>query len=127
MTQRFIVRMVDASGALLAWAEVYATAKPQDNAGSCPFFATPEITQFTMEQDGLLSSLSVHWPDLHVARVRQFDEPIPVKAGQVYNYNWFVEPVWLVPGMRDVVLQPVTVRAPQKIGVPVGSLNAVAT
>ena len=42
MTQRFIVRLLDANDRLLAWADVHATAKPHAPRGaSCPFVAPP--------------------------------------------------------------------------------------
>lgn len=123
MTVKFVVRLLDEAGALLAWASVYATARPQDRAGSCPFFAP--TTSFVIERDGLASRISVHWCDLDVARVQVLVEATPVSVGQVFAFNW-IEPVWLVPGMRDVPLPPVTVRAPVAVSVPVGTLAAVS-
>lgn len=120
MTARFIVRLLDASSRLLAWAEVMATAKPQDRAGSCPFWPTVP-TQFVIEHDGTPTQISVHWADLDVARVQAVDSG-DVTAGQVVTLSW-VEPVWLVPGMRDVPLPQVTVRAPVAIGVPTGGIG----
>jgi hypothetical protein len=122
--QKFVVRLLDAAGALLAWATVYATAKPQSTAASCPFWSATN-TSFVIEQDGLASRLSVHWCDLDVARQQVLVEPVLVTAGQVYTFAW-LEPVWLVPGMRDVPLPPVTVRAPVVLKPPVGSLAAVS-
>jgi hypothetical protein len=109
----------------LAWAEVHAIATPQARpSASCPFKA-PGNTTFVIEQDGLASQLSVHWCDLDLARVTPLMEPVPVKALQVFTFAW-IEPVWLVSGMRDVPLPQVTVRAPVKIGVPSGALVARA-
>ena len=122
MTQKFVVRLLDDAGVLLAWATVHATARPQDRAGSCPFFAP--ATSFVIERDGVASRISVHWCDLDVARVQNIVES-PVSVGQVFAFNW-IEPVWLVPGMRDVPLPQVTVRAPVVIGVPMGTLAAVS-
>jgi hypothetical protein len=107
----------------LAWAEVYATAKPQDRAGSCPFMANQ--TQFVVTQDGTATRISVHWADLDVARVQDIVEPVAVKAGQVVNFSW-IEPVWLVPGMRDVPLPPVTVGRSVQLAPPRGDLAAKA-
>jgi hypothetical protein len=126
MTDKFVVRLLDDAGTLLAWATVHATAKPQARpAASCPFWA-PANTMFVIEQDGLASRISVHWCDLDVARVQALVESVPVAVGQVFSFAW-IEPVWLVAGMRDVPLPQVTVRAPVKIGVPNGSLSCVAT
>jgi len=123
MTVKFVVRLLDAAGGLLAWATVYGTARPQDRAGSCPFFP-PGPTAFAIEREGLAVQISVHWCDLDVARVQALVEPVPVSPGKVFSFAW-IEPVWLVPGMRDVPLPAVTVRAPVAIGVPVGTMAAV--
>jgi hypothetical protein len=124
MTARFIVRLLDSAGTLLSWVEVYAASKVQERAGSCPFWPIAP-TQFVIDQDGLASQISVHWADLDVARVCAPLEAVPVKAGEVFTYTW-IEPVWLVPGMRDVPLPQVTVNKPVVIGVPVGALVARA-
>ncbi len=122
MTQRFIVRLLTADDRLVAWAEVHATATPQTPRGaSCPFFARP--TNFVIEQDGTVEKLSVHWPDLDVARVQQILQPTEVKAGQVFTFTW-MEPVWLVAGMRDVPLPQVTVRRSVTVAPLVGGLAA---
>lgn len=125
MTQKFVIRLLDAADVLLAWAEVYATARPQDRGGSCPFWA-PGATPFRIDQSGLAVRLSVHWCDLDVARVQAVLEPVPVVAGQVFSLAW-MEPVWLVPGMRDVPLPAVTVGQPVAVVVPVGSVNAMTS
>ena len=120
--QKFVVRLLDAAGALLAWATVYARPSPQPApAASCPFLA-PGPTTFVIESDGLAVALSIHWCDLDVARLQMLD-PVQVQAGQVFAFAW-LEPLWLVAGMRDVPLPPVTVRAPVAITVPLGQLTA---
>jgi hypothetical protein len=123
--QKFVARLLDEAGTLLAWAQVYATAKPQARpAASCPIMA-PGNTTFVIEQDGLAERISIHWCDLDVARVQNLLEPVPVQALQVFTFAW-IEPVWLVAGSRDVPLPSVTVRAPVAIGVPAGALAAAA-
>lgn len=123
MTQRFIVRLLTTDDRLVAWAEVHATAKPQAPRGaSCPFFA-PQ-TRFLIDADGTVAKLSVHWADLDVARVQPVLQPTTVKAGQTFTLTW-LEPVWLVAGMRDVPLPPVTVGRPVAVAPPVGGLAAV--
>lgn len=124
MTARFIVRLLDDAGALLSWAEVHATAQPQERGASCPFFA-PAPTLFVIEQGGIATRVSIHWPDLDVARVQNLLEPLAVAAGQTCSFAW-IEPVWLVPGMRDVPLPGVTVRAPVSVAVPAGSIFAIS-
>lgn len=124
MTAKFVVRLLDEEDELLAWATVYGTARPQARAGSCPFFPT-EPTSFLIEREGLAARISVHWCDLDVARQQALVEPVAVAPGQRFSFAW-IEPVWLVAGMRDVPLPPVTVRAPVAVGVPTGSVTAKA-
>lgn len=121
--EKFVVRLLDEAGALLSWAEVYAEPRPQERGASCPFWpVTP--TQFVIERDGLCKRLSVHWCDLDVARVQDVLEPTPVAVGQVFHFTW-VEPIWLVGGMRDVPLPAVTVRQSITLSPPTGLLNAI--
>ena len=122
--EKFVVRLLDDANELLAWCEVFAEPRPQARGASCPFWPlTP--TQFVMERDGLAVRISVHWCDLDVARVQQLAEAMPVTQGQAASFVW-MEPIWLVPGMRDVPLPPVTETRSVTIPVPTGSLNAVA-
>lgn len=123
MTTKFVVRLLTADGALLAWAEVHATATPQSRGASCPFLAPGGVTLFPIEADGLATQISVHWCDLDVARMQRLVEPLKVESGQQARFAW-MEPVWLVPGMRDVPLPAVTVRAPVAVAVPMGRIFA---
>lgn len=125
--EKFVVRLLDKDAQLLSWAEVYAEPRPQERGASCPYFPVPrQPTQLVIERDGVATELTVHWCDLDVARRTNVMEPTAVKAGQVVLFNW-IEPVWLVPGMREVPLPPVTVHQPVTIGVPAGSLMAETT
>lgn len=119
---KFVVRLLDDAGNLLAWAEVRAEPRPQARGASCPYWPTGP-TSFVIERDGIASTISVHWCDLDVARMQKIIEPTPVQVGQVMAFSW-LEPIWLVPGQRDVPLPPVTVRtsvtlspAPAQMGV----------
>lgn len=123
MRARFIVRLLDASHELLAWATVEADAKPQERGASCPFFA-PMPTRFVIERAGEAALITVHWPDLDVARQQAILEAVPVEIGQIFNFSW-MEPVWLVAGMRNVPLPAVTVREPIVINVPTGAMGMV--
>jgi hypothetical protein len=123
MTARFVVRLLGADYGLLGWAEVMASARPQATGASCPFWpAGPTV--LTIEADGLATYVTVHWSDLDVHRIQTLTQAVPVVAGRVVTLPW-AEPIWLVPGMRDVPVPPVTVRQPVCVSVPVGSLNAV--
>lgn len=124
MTQKFVVRLLDAEDTLLAWAEVYASPKPQGQRRSCPFWADGP-TQFLIEQDGVASKVTIHWCDLDLARLGTPIEPTPVQVGQIFNWTW-IEPVWLVPATeKDVPLPAVTVRKSVTLNVPPGTLAAV--
>lgn len=118
----FVARILDDAGELLAWSRVEAEARPQERAGSCPFFALAP-TRFEVERAGVASRIAVHWPDLDVARVQNLLERVEVQAGQVFNLGW-LEPVWLVPGMRDVPLPAVTERSSVVVFPPSGALAA---
>jgi hypothetical protein len=122
MRQRFIVRLLAVDGALLAWAEVWAEARPQGRPRSTPFHAiAPSL--FVIEQDGIATSIAVHWADLDVARLFALPEAVTVQIGQVLRYDWFTMPVWMVEGSKvEVPLPAVTVRAAVAIPVPTGSL-----
>jgi hypothetical protein len=125
MRARFIVRLMSEAHDLLSWAEIIAQAKPQKTAGSCPFWPVAP-TQFVIEQPGHAAYITVHWADLDVVRKQNLAGAVSVEPGQVFTFTW-VEPVWLVPGMRDIPLPGVTVRGQVSIGVPTGSLMAVAS
>lgn len=126
MTARFIVRLMDAAGALLAWAEVHATARPQGRPRSTPFFPD-ELTRFVIEQDGVASQVSVHWADLDVVRVGPELSPTPVQAGQVFDFTW-IGPVWMVEGSKvDVPMPTITIRKSVAISVPPGMMGATGT
>lgn len=124
MTARFDVRLLDATNTLLAWTSVLATAKPQDRAGSCPFWADGPI-QFLIERDGVAVRVSYHWAALDVARVVDLQDPCSVKAGETRT-PVMLEPIWIVPGMRDVPLPPVTVRESVTISPAPAMLGAVS-
>lgn len=120
--EKFVLRLLDAEGHLLAWATVMAEPRPQARGGSCPFFATTE-TVLVAERDGRAVETTIHWCDLDVARREQLAEPLDVLTGQQLRFAW-LQPVWLVPGMRDVPLPAVTVREPVAVTVPTGNLTA---
>lgn len=118
--QKFVVRLLSADATLLAWAQTHAEPKPQDRGASCPFWPI-DATRFIVEQSGEAVELSIHWCELDVARRRELVEPVHVEAGQMFDFHW-IEPIWLVPGTRDVPLPAVTVREPIVISTPTGML-----
>ena len=120
---KFVVRILDDAGTLLAWAEVYAEPRPQARGPACPWWPTGP-TSFAIERAGVAKRVSVHWCDLDIARVQQLVGDTPVEPGQVFTMAW-IEPVWLVQGMRGVPLPTVTVRQSVTLAVPAGALAAV--
>ena len=125
MTQKFVVRLMDADDQLLAWCQVMATAKPQGQRRSCPFWPD-HGTQFVIDESGIASKVVVHWCDLDLVRVQEI-AATEVSAGQVFDYTW-VGPVWLVAAPeKQQILPAVTVRAHQTIAPPCGTLTAKAS
>ncbi len=122
--EKFVVRLLDADAQLLAWAEVYAEPKPQDRGASCPYWPVAPTT-FEVEREGTATEITVHWCDLDVARRKAIVEPTPVQVGQIMTFAW-IEPIWLVHGMRDIPLPAVTVKSSVTVTPPTGSLAAVS-
>lgn len=122
MTEKFVVRLLSADDLLLAWTEVYATSQPEHGRASCPFWAPQNMSTFLIETSGTASKLSIHWCDLDVARVQAILEPLAVTAGDLCQFAW-LEPVWLVSGMRDVPMPSTTVKTSVKIQPPLGGFG----
>jgi hypothetical protein len=119
--EKFVLRLVDAAGDLLAWATVYAQPSPQDRAASCPFWPVDgRTTPLVIEREGVTDAITVHWCALDVARQSAVDA-VGVAAGQVFAFTW-IEPVWLVSGMRGVPLPAVTERASVVASAPTGTI-----
>ena len=114
MEARFVVRVLDDAQALLGWAEVLASARPQPRGASCPLWPAAPTLTFLMERAGRARYIAIHWADLDIARLKTID-PIDVVVGQIVTLSWD-EPMWLVAGMRDVPLPAVTVHSPSSSG-----------
>lgn len=122
LSNKFVIRILDAEHQLLGWAEVYPKLHPGIGRASCGFVTTTP-TKFLIEQDGDARYLVVHWCDPDLARIVEImGAPVAVKKDQIVQYAW-VEPVWLISGMRDVPMPTVTVRQSVEIGVPTGSIG----
>lgn len=115
MTTKLVVRVLDAEGALLAWAPVWALAK----GDGCLWVS--ETYQAAVETPGTPAFLSVHWADINI-EIRQPFAGQPLAVGQLINLHWD-GPVIIV-GPAAGGLPPVTVRGAVQIGVPAGSLGA---
>jgi hypothetical protein len=124
--QKFVLRLLDHAGELLAWSTISAIPAPQDRAASCPFWSIDgRTTRVAIEKSGRATEISVHWCELDVARRSDIEE-VDVEAGQVFDFTW-LQPVWLVAGTRDVPLPAVTVRATVIVNIPSGSLTGATT
>lgn len=88
MQVTLVVRLLDADGALLAWAPVRAEARGDQCLWACePLVAAPTAA-------GVATSLVVHWPDLHVVARRPLW--LSVAVGQVVSLT-FAEPLMRFP------------------------------
>lgn len=129
--EKFVLRLLSADNELLAWSEVFATPRPQQEvdehgarrAVSCPYWPVDnQATPLPVTVTGTATKVSIHWCDLDIARVMDLIEPMRVEVGQTAMFAWTMTPVWLVAGMRDVPLPPVVIAAPIHVGVPVGNI-----
>lgn len=116
MTCKFVVRLLDAAGRLLAWEQLFLTP---ESGGR---FVAPAPTRFVVEASGTATRIAIHWTDLDVARLAPVVAAFDVATGQVLDFAW-AEPVWHVCGDVDVPLPGVTLRASVTIGVPAGSMG----
>jgi len=115
MTTKLVVRVLDAAGALLAWAEVWAEAR-----GDGRLWADGTYPAL-VEQDGTPAWLSIHWADVNVEVRLPYDKPA-VHAGETIALSWAPSHVLYV-GEAAGGLPPVTVRSAVTVGVPVGTFS----
>jgi hypothetical protein len=114
MQTKMILRVIDAAGKLLGWAEFMAEAR-----GDGRLWA-PAPVSVAFEEQGTPAELSVHWVDVNVETRQQFQQTLEVFPGQ----SAIVLPAGpvLVVGMPAGGLPPVTVKRSVSIGIPVGNL-----
>jgi hypothetical protein len=123
VTFSFVVRLLDTDNNLLSWTKALGSPSRQDGGrASCPLWVTAP-TSFVIEKTGEAAKLAVHWTDLDIARLRELDERVLVQQGQVFTFTW-IEPIWLIAGMRDVPLPAVTVRNSVTIAPPPAQMGA---
>ena len=113
LTTRLIIRLLNAQGQLLGWAEALGEARGD---GALWVWAP---TNIGIEVNGILTHVSVHWCDVNV-EVRVVAAPQTVTLGQVITLpgNW--EAMRCGPAAGG--LPPVTVRTPVSVGLLAGSL-----
>jgi hypothetical protein len=118
LTTRLIVRVLDAAGSLLAWAEVHAEARGDGRLWSTHACLAP------VEAAGEPAFVSVHWPDVHV----EARAPIAyqgVKPGDTVTLPWANQPVMTI-GPMPGPLPPVTVRSSVSVAMPPSAMSVVA-
>jgi hypothetical protein len=115
MRVKLIVRFLDASGALLAWAPLRAIMRGDGCLRAIdPLIISPMVT-------GQATELVLHWPDLHVQRREACD--VALTLGVPLLFKWDI--VWTFPTATGP-LPAVTVGQPVAVDVPVGAVGAVA-
>jgi hypothetical protein len=113
MRVKLIVRLLDAAGALLAWAAVQAEANGDGHLRPLePFDALASHSG-----DAVL--LVLHWPDLHIQKRAEVQAQIVAGARVT-----FVVPPWAIPS-DEGLLPAVTVGQPIAVAVPPGALGVV--
>jgi hypothetical protein len=115
MTTKLVLRLLDRDNALLGWTEVAALAK-----GDGALWATGPV-QIAIERDGIPTTLSVHWADVHVEQRRVVEWPM-LTIGTVVPIDCGGCPLFTV-GLPPAYLAPVTVRGHVGVSVPVGGLG----
>lgn len=118
LTTKLVLRVLDAGGELLAWAELLADAR-----GDGCLWPQPRAVSALVDRAGQPALLSVHWADVNVEVRSPFDHP-PLTEGGAITLAFGDQPVLRV-GPMPGPLPPVTVRAPVVVTVPVGALGAV--
>lgn len=114
---KLIIRVLDADGHLLGWAEACGDAR-----GDGALWVDP-VPGVLIDEPGTPAWLSVHWCDVNVEVRSQLVAPA-AKAGDTITPQW--NGPALVVGPAAGGLPPVTVRQSIAIGVPAGQLGAVA-
>lgn len=121
MSEKFVIRLLDAKRELLAWAE--------ENLVLNGARYHTDTTRFHVYTKGVPDKISIEWCDQNL--VRETDTVIAtmkhVSPGDVLDFHWKLDVIWDTSRHHgtprsQVVLPPVTVRQSIAIGVPaVGS------
>lgn len=121
MSEKFVLRLLDANRELLAWAE--------ENLVLNGARYHTDTTRFHVYTKGVPDKISIEWCDQNL--VRETDTVIAtmkkVSPGDVLDFHWKLDVIWdtshhVGTPRSQVILPPVTVRQSIAIGVPsVGS------
>jgi hypothetical protein len=99
----FIVRLLDAEGALLGWGRNEGVPGPGGLRAAA-------ATRLQIDQHGTAVEVSIQWPACDVARREPILCATQVHAGQSLDF-WHRTPLWTVRGEDGVPLPQVTERA----------------
>lgn len=120
MLHKLVVRLLDADGALLTWAEVQAEAR----GDGCLWPSTRVVACHPCERSGIPTMLSVHWAEVNVETRVPITLPA-VRAGDAtVNLTLGDTPIVRV-GAAASGLPPVTVHRAVAVLVPAGCLGVV--
>ncbi len=117
MAIRCILRVLDADGQLLAWAELQAETR-----GNGAIWATQPFMCEEADRSGQGVKLNVHWPDLNI-HITHAVTPITVQEGRPVVLAWPSDRPLMAFPTDPTPLPPVTVRTSVAIGVPAGCLG----
>jgi hypothetical protein len=117
MTTKLVLRLLDAAGELLGWAEVPGVMKGDGN------LTVEQSVMVPVEAVGIAAQLSIHWCDVNVEeRLSMFPQRVTPGCVVPISAPWVAMRI----GPPAGGLPPVTVREPVSVGIPVGSLGARA-
>jgi hypothetical protein len=118
LTTKMVVRVLDAEGVLLGWAEVMAEAR----GDGCLWPTSADQVVVISELSGVPAALSIHWADVNIETRVPCRNTRRMALGELLPLQW-PGPMMQVGPMANG-LPAVTVRAPITIGVPPAQLGA---
>lgn len=117
MPHKLVLRVLDADGVLLTWAEVQAVAR----GDGCLWAPSSVIVCEPCERSGIPVTLSIHWTDLNVETQGSFSAPAVVQ-GALLTLVYDQRPLMTI-GAPASGLAPVTVHRSVTVGPQTGSMG----
>lgn len=114
MDTKLVIRLLDAAGELLGWAQVMGHARGDGKI----WVNEPTLVQ--IDQIGTVAIVSVHWCDVNV-ELRYTVDPKELILGQQYALAGDWDAITCGPAAGG--LPPVTIRTPISMIVPAGQLG----
>lgn len=119
LTTKLVIRLLDADGVLLGWAEALGEARGDG------IITVAAPTLIAVEEIGRPCAVSVHWCDVNVEIRQPIEHPQVVFPGQAFTIP--AEWAAIVCGKMPSGLPPVTVRSPVRIEMLPGAIGAKGT